>query len=227
MPAPKSKPRLHSWNGHRRVEPALLYKEDRNPWLYFYEDFLAAYDKKLRGNRGVYYTPVQSSAQHPLARKLLEVRFGKTVGVRGRQRLLLDPAAGTCAYPLAAIAHALDKVEKRLGKGAVPSKASQLANNVPPFEILVGPMPWAICAWPEDRAAGGDCRKTHPRYLTDTWIGPRRDAAAKSLLETAHGRTSPRANSTAGSDHGLPRQPAYNRESYDPAEMEANPEPPA
>ena len=28
-------------------------------WLYFYEDFLAAYDPKLRKDYGVYYTPRQ------------------------------------------------------------------------------------------------------------------------------------------------------------------------
>jgi len=30
-----------------------------DPWLYFYEDFLAAYDPRLRKDRGVYYTPAQ------------------------------------------------------------------------------------------------------------------------------------------------------------------------
>ena len=32
---------------------------DRDPWLYFYEHFLGAYDAKLRKNRGVYFTPVE------------------------------------------------------------------------------------------------------------------------------------------------------------------------
>ncbi|RPI59663.1 MAG: DNA methyltransferase, partial [Planctomycetaceae bacterium] len=31
----------------------------REPWLYFYEDFLAAYDPKLRKDAGAYYTPVE------------------------------------------------------------------------------------------------------------------------------------------------------------------------
>ena len=29
----------------------------RDPFVYFYEDFLASYDKKSRKQRGVYYTP--------------------------------------------------------------------------------------------------------------------------------------------------------------------------
>ena len=31
--------------------------ERGDPWLYFYEDFLAAYDPKLRRDQGAYYTP--------------------------------------------------------------------------------------------------------------------------------------------------------------------------
>ena len=122
------------------VEPAILCKEDRDPWLYFYEDFLAAYDRKLRSNRGVYYTPVQViGAQVRLAAELLEKRFGKPLAFADENVFLLDPAAGTCAYPLAAIAHALHKVETRQGQGAAAAKATQLANNVHAFEILVGP----------------------------------------------------------------------------------------
>jgi hypothetical protein len=35
----------------------------REPWLYFYEDFLAAYDEKLSKDAGAYYTPVEDGAQ--------------------------------------------------------------------------------------------------------------------------------------------------------------------
>ncbi len=42
------------------VDPAALIKKAKgDPWLYFYEDFLAAYDPKMRKDRGVYYTPVE------------------------------------------------------------------------------------------------------------------------------------------------------------------------
>lgn len=37
------------------VDPAALTKKAKgDPWLYFYEDFLAAYDPKMRKDRGVY-----------------------------------------------------------------------------------------------------------------------------------------------------------------------------
>ena len=38
------------------VPPATLASPE-DPWLYFYEDFLDAYDPKLRKDAGAYYTP--------------------------------------------------------------------------------------------------------------------------------------------------------------------------
>ena len=38
---------------------AVEIKMGIDPWLYFYEHFLAEYDPKLRKDRGVYYTPVE------------------------------------------------------------------------------------------------------------------------------------------------------------------------
>ena len=40
------------------VAPEKLTRKG-DPWVYFYEDFLEAYDPKLRKDRGVYYTPVE------------------------------------------------------------------------------------------------------------------------------------------------------------------------
>jgi hypothetical protein len=39
------------------IDVAELQKESDDLWLYFYEDFLAKYDPKLRNDYGVYYTP--------------------------------------------------------------------------------------------------------------------------------------------------------------------------
>ena len=210
------------------VEPALLYKEDRNPWLYFYEDFLAAYDKKLRGNRGVYYTPVQViGAQVRLAAELLEKRFGKPLAFADDNVFLLDPAAGTCAYPLAAIEHALARIEKRFGKGAVPAKATQLANNVHAFEILVGPYAVGHLRLSQMiRAAGGELPKDGIHvYLTDTLESPHAETPPQSLF------SKPLTDEHRRAAHVKRRvpimvclgNPPYDRESYDPAEMEANP----
>ena len=67
------------------VDPAKI-SLGGDPWLYFYEQFLGAYDPKLRKDRGVYYTPVEVvRAQVKLAGELLRTRFGKQFGLRRRR----------------------------------------------------------------------------------------------------------------------------------------------
>jgi hypothetical protein len=121
------------------VDPAALRRRGSDPWLYFYEDFLAAYDPRLRNNRGVYYTPHEViRAQVRLVSDLLVNRFGKDLSYAD-DVVFLDPAAGTGPYPLAAIQHGLDLVRDRFGPGAVANYATTMAGNVNAFEILVGP----------------------------------------------------------------------------------------
>ena len=123
----------------RAIDPEAL-ERDRDLWLYFYEDFLAAYDSDLRKNYGVYYTPAEViGCQVRLGAEILENRFNKSLGYADEGVTYLDPAAGTAAYPLAAIQHGLDKVENKYGSGMVPSKASEMAQNFHAFEYMVGP----------------------------------------------------------------------------------------
>ena len=122
------------------VDADRLQRGGADPWLYFYEDFLAAYDPKLRNDRGVYYTPVQVvQAQVRLVGQLLRERFRKDLTYADEGVVTLDPAAGTGTYPLTVIEHALALVENREGAGAVPGRAGALARNVHAFELLVGP----------------------------------------------------------------------------------------
>jgi hypothetical protein len=110
------------------------------PWLYFYEDFLAAYDPQLRKDRGVYYTPAEVvRAQVQLSAVLLQQRFGRSLAFADSDVVVLDPAAGTGTYPVAIAQHALAQVEDRFGPGAVPQAAESVAANVHAFELLVGP----------------------------------------------------------------------------------------
>lgn len=111
------------------VDPARLARRG-DPWIYFYEHFLEAYDPKLRRDRGVYYTPVEVvQCQVRLADELLRTRFGKGKGFADEGVVFLDPAAGTAAYPLAMIEHALAQVEKDWGVGMVAGAAGELAKN--------------------------------------------------------------------------------------------------
>ena len=122
------------------LNPHDFLKSKPDLWLYFYEDFLAAYDPKLRKDYGVYYTPREIvELQVRLASELLEKRFGKKLGFADDGVVFLDPAVGTGTYPVAAVKHGLEKVRARSGAGAVPARARQMAENMHGFEVLVGP----------------------------------------------------------------------------------------
>ena len=109
-------------------------------WLYFYEDFLAVYDPELRKDAGVYYTPLEIvRAQVRLLDKLLATQLKKPLGFADSGVITLDPAVGTGTYLLGIIDHALTRVKEEQGKGAVPGKATELANNLYGFEWMVGP----------------------------------------------------------------------------------------
>ena len=155
------------------VVPPALFDAVRDPWLYFYEDFLAAYDPKLRKDAGVYYTPVEVvRAQVRLVDDLLANRLGKPLGFADAGVTTLDPAVGTGTYLLGVVEHALARVERSRGAGAVASHATALAGNLHGFERLVGA--YAVSELRVTRslrqrgAAGGRANI----YLTDTLESP-------------------------------------------------------
>lgn len=149
-----------------------------DPWLYFYEHFLSAYDPKLRKDSGVYYTPVQVvKCQVALVDDLLRSRLGRQGGLAHKDVITLDPAVGTGTYLLGVIDHALDAVKAAQGPGAVPAKASALASNLYGFELMTGP--YAVSELRVTRALK-DRGATLPKdgvgiYLTDTLESPRGD----------------------------------------------------
>jgi hypothetical protein len=123
------------------VDPGKL-TERGDPWLYFYEDFLAAYDPKLRKDQGAYYTPQPVvGVQVRLTAELLEDKdkFNKPRSFADDDVILLDPAAGTCAYPLAAAEYAISQSAARFGKGIIAGAATKLGENIHAFENMVGP----------------------------------------------------------------------------------------
>jgi len=167
------------------LEPHDFLKSKPDLWLYFYEDFLAAYDPKLRKDYGVYYTPREVvELQVRLASELLEKRFGKKLGFADDGVVFLDPAVGTGTYPVAAVKHGLEKVRKRSGPGAVAARAQQMAENMHGFEVLVGPYAVAHLrltqalegAMNDAKAAAGEPEEKLGKrlniYLADTLSSP-------------------------------------------------------
>ena len=166
------------------LSPYDFLKSKPDLWLYFYEDFLEAYDPKLRKDYGVYYTPRQVvEFQVRLASKLMENRFGKKLGFADDGVVFLDPAVGTGTYLVAAVKHGLEKVRVRSGAGAVPERARQMAENMYGFEILVGPYAVAQLRLTQtlEGAMNADKVETEPQvtfgkrlniYLADTLASP-------------------------------------------------------
>jgi hypothetical protein len=156
------------------VDPSRL-TERGDPWLYFYEDFLAAYDPKLRKDQGAYYTPQSIiGVQVRLTAELLESKFHKLRSFADDGVFLLDPAAGTCAYPLAAAEYALRQAAARFGAGIIPGAATKCAENIHAFENMVGPYAVAHLRLTQLIASHGG---TQPEggihvYLTDTLESP-------------------------------------------------------
>lgn len=140
----------------RADEVALGAGED--PLVGFYELFLAAYDPRLRGRRGVYYTPVP--VVDYLVRSvdaLLRERLDVAGGLAGAaQALILDPALGTGAFLLGILGHVraglvaagqADAWRERVVRGELPRLRG--------FELLAAPHAVAHLAIGAALARGG------------------------------------------------------------------------
>ena len=177
-PASLKSPR-EAWLFRHKDTLPLAVPDD--PWMFFYEDFLAEYDPKLRKNVGAYYTPVEVVlAQVRLIDDLLTNRLGKPMGFADPEVNTLDPAVGTGTYLLAVIDHALAKVHELEGEGTVPGQAKTLAENVYGFELMAGPfavsqlrLTLALQDWANLKGRGRPPKINDVKvYLTDTLESP-------------------------------------------------------
>ena len=132
-----------------------------DPVVHFYEDFLSAYDPKLRELRGVYYTPepvvsyIVSSVDRLLRREfglsdgLADTTTVKTVTSDGEPQssprvLILDPAVGTGTFLREAVSQIHDDVQRRRLGGAWPDYVQEhLLPRLFGFELMMAP--YAIC----------------------------------------------------------------------------------
>jgi Type ISP C-terminal specificity domain/N-6 DNA Methylase len=115
-----------------------------DPILYFYEHFLAAYDRLERIRKGVYYTPrpLVDYVVHAV-NDSLKRDFGKALGLADKDVRLLDPAVGTGTFPLAAAQLAVDEVATSLGSGVIRAVLEDhVLQHFFGFELL--PAPYTI-----------------------------------------------------------------------------------
>lgn len=167
-----------------RIDPHALHDGQTDPWLYFYEDFLGAYDPDLRRDAGVYYTPREVvQAQVRLIDALLTNHFGLAHGFADLDVETLDPGVGTGTYLLGVIDQSLGRIESEEGPGSVPGRASHLGQHIKGFEIMVGP--YAVAELRVAQALqrrGGRPPTDGPVYLTDTLESPTAKPVAPPLF---------------------------------------------
>jgi predicted helicase len=116
-------------------------KTDRDPFTFFYEDFLSAYDPEKRKHLGVYYTPrpvvsfIVNSINH-----ILKNDFNKLHGFADDDVTVLDPAVGTGTFLW--LIYTLTLVElKNKGLGGLISKKieNHILRHFYGLEILITP----------------------------------------------------------------------------------------
>ena len=158
-----------------------------DPWLYFYEDFLAVYDPDERRQAGVYYTPVDVvGAMIAMTEHLLIHQLNRPLGFADNGVVTLDPAAGTGTFPLAVIDRAVERALTRRGRGGPRQAATNLGRNLFAFELLPGPYSVAHLRLSQRLRILSAGAVTDARViLTDTLESPLEDSNSAELFGDA------------------------------------------
>ena len=119
-----------------------IAKGDEEAWLYFYEDFLDVYDRRLRRQTGSYYTPPEVvTAMVRLCDEALRspARFGIVDGLAGPDVHVADPATGSGTFLLGVLRSAARTFAKNHGgEGAVGPLIGEFAERLYGFELQFG-----------------------------------------------------------------------------------------
>jgi hypothetical protein len=114
---------------------------ERDPFIYFYEDFLKAYDPATRKSRGVYYTP--PPIVNFIVRAVddvLKESFGIRDGLANHKRVtVLDFACGTGTFLLEAFQRIFDNIGGPGAGRAEPIVREHILKNLFGFEYLIAP----------------------------------------------------------------------------------------
>lgn len=114
---------------------------EKDPFIYFYEDFLKAYDPAMRKGRGVYYTP--PPVVNFIVRAIddiLKDTFGITDGLADHKRVtVLDFATGTGTFLLEVFERIFETIGGPESGRADGIVREHLTKNIYGFEYLIAP----------------------------------------------------------------------------------------
>ena len=133
--------RKEAYRGLRELDKEEWELFSRDPFVYFYEDFLTSYDENLRRQRGVYYTPP------PVVRfivrstdSLLRKKVGIHDGLANSKRVkVLDFATGTGAFLLEIFRQIFESVGGEDNPKAELILHEHIIKNIYGFEYLLVP----------------------------------------------------------------------------------------
>jgi hypothetical protein len=165
-----------------------------DPYFDFYENFLQQYDKDLKVDRGVYYTPAEV-VQYIVksTSEILKQEFGIAEGFANSQVKVLDFATGTGTFMLDVYKEILDDLPSNSAKTTSIIKEIVL-KNIYGFEYLMAPYVVAHLKLSEYLKSKGYVMNIHERiqvYLTNTLsaLNPQYDSFLPELShegEKAH-----------------------------------------
>ncbi|GAA7481902.1 DNA methyltransferase [Helicobacter pylori] len=167
-------------------------KDDKDPYLHFYETFLSAYDPKLRESKGVYYTPdsvvkfIINALDSLLKTHFKDAPLGLKSALDNENIKLLDFATGTGTFLLEAFRKALET--RKTSDGGISTKEDKYQNLLKQFygfEYLIAP--YAIAHLNLSQAFKEEFKKPLKEndalkiILTNTLIQPSEIAAYRGL----------------------------------------------
>lgn len=114
---------------------------ERDPFIYFYEDYLKAYDAKMRKSRGVYYTPPPIvnfivRAVDDILKESFDIREGLA---DSKRVTVLDFACGTGTFLLEVFQRIFDNIGGADKGRADPIVREHILKNIYGFEYLIAP----------------------------------------------------------------------------------------
>ncbi|HKQ45202.1 MAG TPA: type ISP restriction/modification enzyme [Rhizomicrobium sp.] len=163
---------------------------ERDPFIYFYEDYLKAYDKDMRKGRGVYYTP--PPVVNFIVRAvddILKDSFGIKDGLADHKRVtVLDFACGTGTFLLEVFQRIFDNIGGADSGRADLIVRKHMLKNLYGFEYLIAPYTIAHLKLSQFLADRGHPLKDKERlqvFLTNTLepIEPQRNLYLPAITE--------------------------------------------
>ncbi len=137
-----------SFRGRKSISRKVQAKDEdehrlfeRDPFIYFYEDYLKAYDKDTRKSRGVYYTPPPIvnfiiRAVDDILKDTFDIRDGLA---DHKQVTVLDFACGTGTFLLEVFEKAFENIGGPDAGRAEPMVREHFLKNIYGFEYLIAP----------------------------------------------------------------------------------------